>query len=61
MAKSAKNISFIGGVEGRDADVDDAEPADRPVAAEGLDQNCAEGADGDHFAVELHVALAFED
>jgi NAD(P)-dependent dehydrogenase (short-subunit alcohol dehydrogenase family) len=52
---------FVCGIERRDADVDDAELADRPVAAEGFDQDCGEGADGDLLAVEFHGTLAFKD
>lgn len=52
---------FIRRVEGRDADVDNAELADGPMAAERLDQDRTEGADGDYVAIKLHVALAFEN
>jgi hypothetical protein len=52
---------FIGRVERRDADVDDAKLADRPVAAEGLDQDCSERADGNCVTIQFHVTPAFED
>ena len=52
---------LIGGVEGWDADIDDAELAHGPVTAERLDQNGAEGSDGDDIAIQFHVARAFED
>src|SRR5688500_17325961 len=48
-------------VEGGDGDVDDLELADGAVAAERLDEDGGHRLNGDAFAVELHVALAFED
>lgn len=49
------------GVEGGDGDVDDFKFSDGAVADVGRDENGGHGADGDEFAVEFHVALAFED
>ena len=52
---------LVSGIEGRDADVDDAESSDGPVAASWSDQNCAEGADRNLLAVEFQATFAFED
>jgi len=52
---------LIGRVEGREAEIDDAEPTDSPVPAQGLDQNGAERTDRDHIAIQLHMPLAFKD
>lgn len=49
------------GVEGGDGDVDDFEFSDGAVADVGRDEDGGHGADGDEFAIEFHVAFAFED
>lgn len=52
---------FVCGVEGGDGDVDDAHFADGAVAAAGFDEDAGHGFDGEEFAIELDVAVAFED
>ena len=48
-------------IEGGDGDVDDFHFADGAVAAAGVDEDGAHGADGDALAIEFHFAGAFED
>ena len=52
---------LVGRIKGWDTEVDDPEPADGPVAAQRLDQNRHERANGDEFTVEFQMALAFEN
>ena len=52
---------FVRRIERRHRNVEHAQPADRPMAAAGLDEDRVAGPHGVPFAVELHLALAFED
>ena len=49
------------GVEGGDRDVDYLHFADGSMATAGLDEDGGVGLDRDPFAVEFHMAIAFED
>jgi len=48
-------------IEGRDGNVDDFHFTDRAMADIGWDENGSHRANGDEFAIEFHVAFAFED
>ena len=52
---------LVVGIEGGDGDVDDLHFSDGAVAHAGRDENGGHPAHRDEFAVEFHVALAFED
>jgi len=52
---------LVVGIEGGDGDVDDLHFPDGAVAHAGRDENGGHPAHRDEFAVEFHVALAFED